>query len=75
MRRVLKKVLLVLGALLGFVIVVFAYAFFADQQHFRAAANPCERDCVQDSGGLDNCRKQCASHPNTYGPASQQPRH
>jgi hypothetical protein len=41
----------------------------------RAATNPCEHDCLLDSGGVDDCRKVCASHPLTYGPASQQPSH
>jgi hypothetical protein len=66
----LKKTLLVMALLLGLVVIVFLYSAYADQQRFRAAANPCERDCLQDSGGLDDCRKLCASHPMTYGPAS-----
>ena len=75
MSGVLRKILLVVAALLGLAIVVFVCSFYADQQRFRAAANPCERDCLQDSGGLDDCRKLCASHPMTYGPASQRPNH
>jgi hypothetical protein len=71
MSGVLKKTLFVIALLLGLVIVVFLYSAYADQQRFRAAANLCERDCLQDSGGLDDCRKLCASHPMTYGPASQ----
>lgn len=71
MSGVLKKILPVLALLLGLVVVVFLYSVHADQQRFRAAANPCERDCLQDSGGLEDCRKLCASHPMTYGPASQ----
>ena len=73
MPGVLKKFLVVVAALLGLVIVVLLYLAHADQQRFRAATNPCERDCLQDSGGLDDCHKLCASHPMTYGPASQQP--
>jgi hypothetical protein len=72
MSRVLKKILLVMGLLLGLVIAVFLYSAIADQERFREAANPCEHDCLQDSGGLAECRKECASHPMTYGPASQQ---
>jgi hypothetical protein len=75
MSGVLRKILLVVAALLGLVIIVFVCLFYADQQRFRAASNPCERDCLQDSGGLDDCRKLCASHPMTYGPASQRPSH
>jgi len=75
MSRVLKMVLLVVAALLGLVIVVFLWARHADQQRFRAAANPCEHDCIQDSGGIDDCRKQCARHPLTYGPASEKTIH
>ena len=71
MSRILKKILLVATALLGLAIVGFFGLFHADQDRFRAAGNPCERDCLQDSGGLDDCRKLCASHPMTYGPASQ----
>jgi hypothetical protein len=73
MGGVLRKILLVVGALVGLVIVVFFYSAYAEQRRFRAAANSCERDCFQDSGGLDDCRKLCASHPMTYGPASQRP--
>jgi hypothetical protein len=72
MSRVLKKLLLVALALFGLAIALFFYSVRADQRQFRAAANPCERDCLQDSGGLEGCRKECASHPTTYGPASQQ---
>jgi hypothetical protein len=75
MASVVRKVLLVVAALVGLVIVVFVYSVYADQQRFRAAGNPCERDCLQDSGGLDGCRKLCVSHPMTYGPASQGPSH
>jgi hypothetical protein len=75
MSRVLKKILLFVAAVLGLIVVVFFYPVYADQRRLRAAANPCERDCLQDSGGLDDCRKLCASHPMTYGPASQQPSH
>lgn len=75
MSRVLKIAVLAVAALLGLVIAVFLWSMHADQQRFRAATNPCEHDCVQDSGGIDDCRKQCASHPLTYGPASQQPSH
>jgi hypothetical protein len=73
MWRVLKKVLLGMALFVGLAITLFLYAVLADQRRFHAAANPCERACVQDSGGLDDCRKHCASHPLTYGTASQAP--
>jgi hypothetical protein len=72
---IVKKLLLVAAALLGLAIVAFFALFYADQDRFRAAANPCERDCLQDSGGLFECRRDCATHPLTYGPASQQASH
>jgi hypothetical protein len=67
----LKKTLLAIALVFGLVTVLFLYSVHADQQRFRAAANPCEHDCLQDSGGLDDCRKLCANHPMTYGPAGQ----
>jgi len=70
MARVVKIAVLVLAALVGLGILVLAYAYRADQARFRAAANPCERACIQDSGGIDSCRQDCASHPLTYGPAA-----
>jgi hypothetical protein len=73
MWRGLKKILLAVGALVALVIVLFFWSFWADQRRFRAAANPCERACVQDSGGLDSCRAECVSHPLTYGPNTQLP--
>jgi len=73
MSGVLKKILLGMAALLGLVVVVVAYAVYADQRRLRAATNPCEHDCLLDSGGIDDCRAECASHPMTYGPASQKP--
>jgi hypothetical protein len=68
----MRKALLAMALLVGLVIAIYFYSANAEQKRFRAAANPCELDCLQDSGGLDDCRKVCASHPMTYGPASQQ---
>lgn len=69
----LKKLALLVAALvalaIALVIALGSYAFEADQARFRAARNPCERACIQDSGGLEGCRADCASHPLTYGPA------
>jgi hypothetical protein len=64
----LKKALLVVALLVGCVVAVFLWSFWRDQRNFAAAANPCERACLQDSGGLDDCRAECASHPTSYGP-------
>jgi hypothetical protein len=75
MLRVLKKLALVVVVLLGLAVALFVYSFYADQARFRAAANPCERDCIQDSGGIPDCRKACANHPMTYGPASRERGH
>lgn len=65
----LKKILLGVGVLALLLVAGIAYAIYADQRNLRAATNPCERACVQDSGGIDQCRRDCASHPLTYGPA------
>jgi hypothetical protein len=75
MSRVLKKILIGVGALLGIAIILAVYWVHADMQRLGAAANPCEHDCLQDSGGVDDCRTLCVSHPMTYGPASQPPSH
>jgi hypothetical protein len=48
------------------VVVLLAWSFHRDRQQFAAAKNDCERACIQDSGGLDQCRVFCASHPNRY---------
>jgi len=66
MRRVLKYSLAVMAVLLGLAIALFEYASYADQQRFSAAKNDCERGCIQDSGGLDQCREFCAQHPDHY---------
>ncbi len=55
-----------MAALLGLAIALFEYSTYADQQRFGAAKNDCERSCIQDSGGLDQCRKICVDHPNRY---------
>lgn len=67
--NILKKVLLLAASLVGLLVGLLVYSYYADQRNFRAAVNPCERACVQDSGGIEDCRKQCVSHPTTYGPA------
>lgn len=69
----LKKLLLALALLLAFLVAFVAHAMHADQQRLRAATNPCEHECLLDSGGVDDCRKPCAHHPTTYGPATPAP--
>ena len=69
MSRFLKKMVIAMAVLLALLVLVFAYSVYADQRRLAAATNPCERDCLLDSGGVDDCRKECASHPLTYGPA------
>jgi len=51
---------------MSLVILVLAWSFNADQQRFGAAKNNCERACIQDSGGLDQCREICVHHPDRY---------
>lgn len=68
MLGLLKKGLVVVALLVGGVVAVFLWSFWRDQRNFAAAANPCERACIQDSGGLDDCRAECASPPLPTGP-------
>lgn len=49
----LKKLLLAIAVLLASLGAFAAYAMHADQQRLRAATNPCEHDCLLDSGGVD----------------------
>jgi len=66
MPRVLKYILAAMAVLLGLAIALFEYSTYADRERFAAAKNDCERGCIQDSGGLDDCRKHCAGHPDRY---------
>jgi hypothetical protein len=65
-RRAVKYILGLAAAFIGMVTLLLAWSFHADQQRFRAAKNDCERGCIQDSGGLEDCRKICVDHPNRY---------
>ncbi|HEV8551104.1 MAG TPA: hypothetical protein VGQ57_18780 [Polyangiaceae bacterium] len=69
----MKKLLLTLAALAILLVALVVYAMHADQQRLRAGTNPCENACLEDSGGIEDCRRECASHPLTYGPASLPP--
>jgi hypothetical protein len=66
MRRVLKWILIVLGVPLGLAMALLVYSFCMDQIRFHAARNDCERGCIQDSGGLMDCRVVCEQHPDHY---------
>jgi hypothetical protein len=61
-----KYILGVLGVLLALAIALFEYSSYSDRRQFAAANNDCERGCIQDSGGLDQCRKICVAHPDRY---------
>ncbi len=66
MPRVLKAVLVVVVVLLGLAVALFEYSSEQDRRWFAAARNECERGCIQDSGGLDQCREFCKGHPDYY---------
>ena len=66
MRRIVKSVLILAAAFAGLVILLLAWSIFADQERFDAAKNACERGCIQDFGGLDQCRRMCVNHPIRY---------
>lgn len=68
LKRALKIALLAAGVLVIGVVGLFFYGLFAGQEQVQEAANPCERACINDSGGIVSCRQECASHPLTYGP-------
>ena len=64
--RVVKYVLAVVAAFICLVMALLAYSYYHDQKNFSAAKNPCERGCIQDSGGIEQCRPVCADHPDHY---------
>ena len=66
MRRTVKHILIGTAVFICMVMLLFAWSFHADQKRFRAAKNDCERGCIQDSGGLEQCRKICVDHANRY---------
>jgi len=68
MTRLMKRVLLVGAALVVLVIGAAFLWFYGDQDQYKATRNPCERACLNDSGGFVGCRQECASHPFSYGP-------
>jgi len=54
-----------LGMLVA-VLTVLALGYINARQN-NASATPCERDCMNDSGGKDWCTDYCKQH-GTYGP-------
>jgi hypothetical protein len=64
--RWLKYVLAGLTALIFLAVALFVYSFERDQANFKAAKNQCEAGCIQDSGGIDQCRVYCKDHPGRY---------
>ncbi len=61
-----KYIVILTAVFAGLVVLVLAWSFYADQERFGAAKNDCERGCIQNSGGLDQCRQICVIHPNRY---------
>ena len=66
MRRVVKYSLAIVAVLVFLGMALLDYAYRRDQENFSAAKNACERGCIQDSGGIDQCREFCAQHPDHY---------
>ncbi len=66
MRRVLKYLLAIMAAVICLFIALWQYSLDRDQKNFGAAKNKCEVGCIQDSGGLDQCRELCKTHPDRY---------
>jgi hypothetical protein len=64
--RVAKYVLAVVAAFICLLMALLAYSYRHDQKNFDAAKNACERGCIQDSGGIEQCRLVCAEHPDRY---------
>jgi hypothetical protein len=65
-RRAVKYTLVLTAMSICMVMLLLAWSNRADQQRFQSAKNDCERGCIQDSGGLEECRKTCVDHPNRY---------
>jgi hypothetical protein len=59
MKRILWAVLGSVGLLVLLLAGLLAWSFARDQWNFKHAKNQCERDCIQDSGGLEGCRAAC----------------
>jgi hypothetical protein len=66
MGRVTKYSLAVIAAFICLVVALWEYSSYIDQKTIGAAKNKCEVGCINDSGGLDQCREICAQHPDHY---------
>jgi hypothetical protein len=66
MQRVVKYILVAMAVIACLVLALWNYSFNEDQRNFDAAKNACERGCIQDSGGIDQCRQVCMQHPDHY---------
>jgi hypothetical protein len=66
MRRAAKYILGVAAVFACLVVALFEWSSYSDEKRFSAAKNECERKCIQDSGGLDECRASCVDHPDRY---------
>ncbi len=62
----MKYILAIVAAFIAVAVALFVYSYYEDQKNFGAAKNECERGCIQDSGGIDQCRQICAPHPGHY---------
>ena len=66
MPRIVKYFLAAMVIFIGVVAALWEYSSYSDRKNFGAAKNACERGCIQDSGGIDQCRKYCVQHPDRY---------
>ena len=62
----MRYVLSALAFLAFLAMALWSYSTSRDQANFKAAKNACEIGCVQDSGGIDQCRLACKGHPDHY---------
>ena len=66
MKPVVKYILFAAAAFLCLVVALWEYSSYEDEKNFGAAKNACERGCIQDSGGIEQCRQVCVQHPDRY---------
>jgi hypothetical protein len=66
MKRIVKYILAAAAIFVCLVVALWEYSAYEDQRNFGAAKNACERGCIQDSGGIDQCRQVCKQHPDHY---------
>lgn len=66
MPRAVKYLLAALAVFVCLAVALWVYSSDQDQKNFRAAKNRCEIGCIQDSGGLEQCRALCKDHPDHY---------